>query len=88
MNTPIFIQKIYNRITHAKFFYVTLDVCPDFTTGQSEMCSYTIRATNEEVATEKAIKKAMADWTVDREAVYVVECVETKSQELIYDIDR
>ena len=88
MRVPVFIQKIYNRITNAKFFYVTLDVCPDFTTGQSEMCSYTIRATNKEVAAEKAIKKAMADWGVDHEAVYVVECIETKSQELIYDADR
>ena len=88
MRIPVFIQKIYNRITNAKFFYVTLDVCPDFATGQGEMCSYTIRATGEEVATEKAIKKAMADWVVGRDAIYMVECIETKSQELIYDADR
>lgn len=88
MRVPVFIQKIYNRITNAKFFYITLDVCPDFATGQGEMCSYTIRSTSLSVALEKAIKKAMVDWGVDREAIYVVECIETKSQELIYDADR
>lgn len=88
MKLPIFIQKIYNRITKAKFFYVTLDVCPDFTTGQSEMCSYTIRSKDKDEATRMAVEKATKEWCVDLEDVYVVECVETTSSELIYDIDK
>lgn len=85
MKTPIFIQKIFNKITKAKFFYVTLDVCPDFNTGQSEMCSYTIRANDVETATKKAVEKAIADWAVGQDSVYMVECVETTSEDLIYD---
>lgn len=88
MKTPIFIQKIYNRITKAKFFYVTLDVCPDFTTGQSEMCSYTIRSKDKDEAIRLAIEKATCEWSVTCDEVYVVECVETVSPELIYDVDR
>lgn len=88
MKTPIFIQKIYNRITKAKFFYVTLDICPDFSSGQSEMCSYTLRSKDKDEAIRLAIEKATKDWSVDWDSVYVVDCVETKSPELIYDVDR
>lgn len=85
MKTPIFIQKLYNRITKAKFFYITLDVCPDFTTGQSEMCSYTIRAKDRYRAEAAAVAKAMIEWGVRNEDVFVVDSVETQSPELIYD---
>lgn len=85
MKTPIFIQKLYNWITKAKFFYITLDVCPDFTTGQSEMCSYTIRAKDKHHAEAAAVEKAMADWGVNNDAIFVVDNVETESPELIYD---
>ena len=88
MKTPIFIQKIYNRITKAKFFYVTLDICPDFSSGQSEMCSYTLRSKDKDEAIRMAIEKATKDWSVDWDSVYVVDCVETQSPELIYDVDR
>ena len=85
MKIPGFIQKIYNRITKAKFFYVTLDVCPDFATGQSEMCSYTIRAKDKTKAEASAVAKAMVDWGVNNDAIFVVDNVETESPELIYD---
>lgn len=85
MKIPVFIQKIYNRITKAKFFYVTLDVCPDFSTGQGEMCSYTIRSKDKDKAESIAVSKAMVDWSVPIDAVFVVEVVETQSPELIYD---
>lgn len=85
MKIPVFIQKIYNRITRAKFFYVTLDVCPDFATGQSEMCSYTIRAKDKTKAEASAVANAMVDWGVTNDAIFVVEVVETQSPELIYD---
>lgn len=88
MRIPIFIQRLYNKATRAKFFYVTLDVCPDFSTGQGEMCSYTIRSKNGVDATRTAIRKAMKEWSVDMDAVYVVDCMETQSHDLIYDIDR
>lgn len=87
MKAPIFIQKIYNYITKAKFFYVTLDVCPDFTTGQSEMCSYTIRSKDKDEAIRLAIEKATHEWNVTCDDVYVVDCVETQSPELIYAVD-
>lgn len=85
MKIPVFIQKIYNRITRAKFFYVTLDVCPDFATGQGEMCSYTIRAKDKTKAEASAVANAMVDWGVTNDAIFVVEVVETQSPELIYD---
>lgn len=85
MKIPVFIQKFFNKITKARFFYVTLDVCPDWTTGQSEMCSYTIKANDGDSAEEKAIEKAMKDWGTDIDSVYVVDCEETKSEDLIYD---
>lgn len=85
MKIPKFIQKIFNKITKAKFYYVTLDVCPDFNTGQSEMCSYTVRAENETQAAHKASCLAMKEWSVDMDSIYVVESVETSSEDLIYD---
>ena len=85
MKIPVFIQKFFNKITKARFFYVTLDVCPDWTTCQSEMCSYTVRANDEETARGQAIKKAMKDWGVDDDSIYVVDCEETISEDLIYD---
>ena len=35
-----------------------------------------------------AIEKATHEWSVTCDEVYVVECVETVSPELIYDVDR
>ena len=85
MKTPIFIQKLFNKITKAKFYYVTLDISPDFNTGQGEMVSYTIRANTKEEAEDKAVKKAMTEWVLGPDSVYTVECVETTSPNLIYD---
>ena len=85
MKAPVFIRKIYNRITRARFFYVTLDVCPDYSTGQCEMCSYTVRSRDKAKAESSAISKAMIDWGVTKDDVFVVDVVETHSPELIYD---
>ena len=88
MKLPLFIQKLFNKVSNAKFFYVTLDVCPDFTTGQGEVCSYTIRSKNRENAIQSAIENAVNEWEVKPSDLYVVDCIETNSPDLIYDMDR
>ena len=79
------IRKFFDKVSKAKYFYVTFDICPDFNTGQGEMCSYTIKAPNQDQAVIWAKAKAMAEWEVTEEAVWLVECVETKDDGLIYE---
>lgn len=49
------------------------------------MCSYTVRSKDKAKAESSAISKAMIDWGVTKDDVFVVDVVETKSPELIYD---
>lgn len=85
MNLLKKIRKFFDRVSKATYYYVTFDVCPDFNTGQGEMCSYTVRADSPEAATKKAIEKAMKDWSIGQDCIYTVECVRTQSDDLIYD---
>lgn len=85
MRIPIFIQKLFNKVTKAKFFFVTLDICPDFNTGQGEMVSYTVKANDATTASYKATRMAMNEWNISINDTYVVECIETADPELIYD---
>lgn len=85
MNLLKKIRKFFDRISKATYYYVTFDVCPDFNTGQGEMCSYTIKAPNKDQAVIWAKAKAMDEWDVTEDAVWLVECVETKDDDLIYN---
>lgn len=85
MNIFKLFRKVFDKITKAKYFYVTFDVSPDFTTGQGEMCSYTVKAPNQDQAVIWAKEKAMIEWGVTEEAVWLVECVETNDDDLKYN---
>ena len=85
MNLLKKIRKFFDRVSKATYYYITFDVCPDFNAGQGEMCSYTVKAKNASIATNMAQLLAMKDWGVEPEAIYVVDCVQTNDDELIYN---
>lgn len=84
MNLLKRIHKLFDRLVGTTYYYVTIDVCPDYS-GQGEMCSYTVKAKDASTATDKAQLLAMKEWEVDIDATYIVDCVETKDDDLIYD---
>ena len=43
MNLLKRIHKLFDRLVGATYYYVTIDICPDYS-GQGEMCSYTVKA--------------------------------------------
>lgn len=78
------IRRIFDKISDVDYFYVTFDICPDsFCYG--EMCSYVVRAKGKATAIQKAQDKAMKDWGVGPDCLYLVDCILTKSDELIYE---
>jgi len=85
MNLLKRIHKLFDRLVDATYYYVTFDICPDFNTGQSEMCSYIIKAPNQDQAVIWAKAKAMTEWEVSEEAIWLVDCVQTHDDELIYN---
>lgn len=84
MNLLKRIHKLFDRLVGATYYYVTIDICPDYS-GQGEMCSYTVKANDASTATAKAQLLAMKEWGVEPEALYVVDYVQTKDDELIYN---
>ena len=84
MNLLKRIHKLFDRLADTTYYYVTIDVCPDYS-GQGEMCSYTVKAKDATTATNKAQRLAMKEWSVEPEALYVVDCVQTHDDELIYN---
>lgn len=84
MNLLKRIHKLFDRLVGTTYYYVTIDVCPDYS-GQGEMCSYTVKAKDATTATTKAQRLAMMEWGVEPEALYVVDYVQTTDDELIYN---
>lgn len=84
MNLLKRINKLFDRLVGTIYYYVTIDVCPDYS-GQGEMCSYTVKAKDASTATDKAQQLAMKEWGVELEALYVVDYVQTTNDELIYN---
>lgn len=84
MNLLKRIHKLFDRLVGTTYYYVTIDVCPDYS-GQGEMCSYTVKAKDASTATDKAQQLAMKEWGVELEALYVVDYVQTTNDELIYN---
>lgn len=84
MNLLKRIHKLFDRLIGTTYYYVTIDVCPDYS-GQGEICSYIVKAKDASIATSKAQLLAMKEWGVEPETLYVVDYVQTKDEELIYN---